>query len=234
MERYDELKQWRRSATTDAGEDALEGWRMLRETKMTSMVSFHQRLVLEYICYGCVISLEKASRLQNTLYKDRVARSILDSSRRYAIDQLAADSLEGARSMCIDTAYRHRELRPKLVCHLLSTHRDHNPFLAYSDKPDVGLCHDRCCVYPMCAGMFGRIEYLFSESILLTKSEEFAKTASTIVDRAKNHEAGDSRNNISNTISNDSNRDIPSQQAELVQPQQWQQQQQQQPLQSQY
>ncbi|EXJ59128.1 hypothetical protein A1O7_06559 [Cladophialophora yegresii CBS 114405] len=185
VELYEELKQWRRVATTDAGQDALQGWASLRETKMTSMALFHQRLVLEYFYHDCVASLDKARRLKDIAE----ARAGNTSLQRFALDQLAADSLESARSMCLLTQYIDIEsyapnwlviYYPLTAIITIFTFLASNP-RSSSATADIALMQ---CVL----GLFGRIEYISSGNILLTKSGEFIKIVSSLVEKAKNDE----------------------------------------------
>lgn len=189
VELYEEVKQWRRTATPDAANDACEGWNALRETKLTSMVLFHQRLVLEYFYHDCVVSLEKACRLQDRLCQGKAGPT---SAQLSAIDQLAADSLESARSMCLLTQYIDVEsyapnwlviYYPLTAIITIFSRLARNP-LSSSAPADIALMQS-------VQGLFGRIEYISSGSIQLTKSGEFTKIASSIIEKAQNDDANE-------------------------------------------
>ncbi|OQU99095.1 Fungal specific transcription factor domain-containing protein [Cladophialophora immunda] len=189
-ELYDELKQWR-ATTARAGQDVFSSWTSLRETKLTSTtVLFYQKLMLEYFYHDCVLSLSKACRLQDALHNSSKTSRGRGSQQtpHNPLDQLATDSLESARSMCLMTqqidieSYTPNWLviyYPLTAIITLFSHVVTNP-LSPSATADIALIQ---CVM----GLFGRIEYVSSGTILLTQSGEFAKIASSVVDKAKNH-----------------------------------------------
>lgn len=191
IELYDKLKQWRQTIT-EVWQDELGGWVPLQETKITSTVLFHQRLMLEYFYHDCVVSLEKSCRSQDALYPRGSARASLPFPQKNTLNQLASDALESARSMCLLTqqidveSYAPNWLviyYPLTAIITLFSHVAMNP-LSKTAMADIALIN---CVL----GLFGRIEYMSSGSILLTNSSEFAKIAASLIHKAKSSETSE-------------------------------------------
>lgn len=184
---YDELRRWR-EATKKTGQSDFGSWTTLRETKLNSNVLFYQRLVLDYFYHDSVISLDKACWLQNALPSNKHSSGRVQMASQDPLAQLASDALESARTMCLLTqqidieSYTPNWLviyYPLTAIITLFSHVLRNP-LSPSAMSDVALIQ---CVN----GLFGRIEYISSGNILLTRSGEFAKLASSLIEKAKNN-----------------------------------------------
>jgi hypothetical protein len=188
-ELYSELEQWR--STTATRQEVFGSARYRHETAQTTPVVLNQRVVLEYFYHDCVISLHKASYLQYALPSEtKGGRNPLEIWKAPK-NQLAVDALESARIMCLSTQLIEIEsytpnwlviYYPLTAIITLFTNAVMDP-LAPSAKTDIALIQT-------VVGLFGRLEYMSSGEILLTRSGEFAKIASAVVERANHRRNG--------------------------------------------